>query len=213
MKKLLTVLVLIMLIISLFQIANMYALYKDQLQGDYTNLLGVWAIKVNGVDISNGGENATFTMTEDNLTYIDSARVKSQKIAPGTQAYFDILIDPTNTDVSILYTLNLKLDDVKTAKMNLVKVENYFKKDGGTEQITNTEINTVLAEHQQQAVIPISKINDKYLNYVRLYFEWTNVEENNATDSELGQTENAKISIPLEINFKQYTGERIGNEA
>ncbi len=213
MKKLLTVLVLIMLIISLFQIANMYALYKDQLQGDYTNLLGVWAIKVNGVDISNGGENATFTMTEDNLTYIDSARVKSQKIAPGTQAYFDILIDPTNTDVSILYTLNLKLDDVKTAKMNLVKVENYFKKDGGTEQITNTEINTVLAEHQHQAVIPISKINDKYLNYVRLYFEWTNVEENNATDSELGQTENSKISIPLEINFKQYTGERIGNEA
>ncbi len=213
MKKLLTVLVLIMLIISLFQIANMYALYKDQLQGDYTNLLGVWAIKVNGVDISNGGENATFTMTEDNLTYIDSARVKSQKVAPGTQAYFDILIDPTNTDVSILYTLNLKLDDVKTAKMNLVKVENYFKKDGGTEQITNTEINTVLAEHQHQAVIPISKINDKYLNYVRLYFEWANVEENNATDSELGQTENAKISIPLEINFKQYTGERIGNEA
>ena len=211
MKKLLTVLVLIMLIISLFQIANMYALYKDQLQGDYTNLLGVWAIKVNGVDISNGGENATFTMTEDNLTYIDSARVKSQKIAPGTQAYFDILIDPTNTDVSILYTLNLKLDDVKTAKMNLVKVENYFKKDGGTEQITNTEINTVLAEHQHQAVIPISKINDKYLNYVRLYFEWANVEENNATDSELGQTENAKISIPLEINFKQYTGDGIGN--
>ena len=213
MKKLLTILLLIMLIISLFQIANTYALYKEQLQGNYTNLLGVWAIKVNGVDISSGGENATFTMTEDNLTYIDSARVKSQKIAPGTQAYFDILIDPTNTDVSILYTLNLKLDDVKTAKMNLVKVENYFKKDGGTEQITNTEINTVLAEHQHQAVIPISKINDKYLNYVRLYFEWANVEENNATDSELGQTENAKISIPLEINFKQYTGERIGNEA
>lgn len=212
MKKLLTVLVLIMLIISLFQIANMYALYKDQLQGDYTNLLGVWAIKVNGVDISNGGENATFTMTEDNLTYIDSDHVKSQKMAPGTQAYFDIMIDPTNTDVSILYTLNIKFNEVTTAKMNLIKVENYFKKDGETEQITNTEINTVLAEHQHQAVIPISRINDKYLNYVRLYFKWENVEENNVTDSELGQTENAKISIPLEINFKQYTGEVISNE-
>ena len=34
MKKLLRILVLIMLIISLFQIARMYALYKDQLQGD-----------------------------------------------------------------------------------------------------------------------------------------------------------------------------------
>lgn len=212
MKKLLTVLVLIMLIISLLQIANMYALYKDQLQGYYTNLLGVWAIKVNGVDISDGGENATFTMTEDNLTYIDSEHVKSQKLAPGTQAYFDIVIDPTDTDVSILYKLNIKLDAVTSAKMNLIRVENYFEKNGETEQIANTDINTVLDEHQHEAVIPISKINDKYLNYVRLYFEWENVEENNATDSELGQTENAKISIPLEIDFKQYTGEVISNE-
>ena len=68
-----------MLIITLFQIANMYALYKDQLQGEYTNLLGVWAIKVNEVDISSGEENLTFNMTEDHLTYVDSDRVKSQK--------------------------------------------------------------------------------------------------------------------------------------
>ena len=65
MKKLLTILVLIMLIVSFFQIANMYALYKEQLQSDYSSLLGVWAIKVNGIDISSGEENLTFTMTED----------------------------------------------------------------------------------------------------------------------------------------------------
>lgn len=211
MKKLLTVLVLIMLIISLFQIANMYALYKDQLKGDYTSLLGVWKIKVNGVDISTGEDNAKFTMTEDNLTYVDSDRVKSQKIAPGSQAYFDIAIDPTNTDVSILYTLNIKFDDVTSAKMKLLKVENYFKKDGETEQITNTDVKTELDLHQHQAIIPMAKINEKYINYLRVYFEWENVEANNETDSELGQTEDAKISIPLEINFKQYTGEVISN--
>ena len=212
MKKLLTVLVLIMLIISLFQIANMYALYKDQIQGDYTNLLGIWAIKVNGVDISSGDENLTFTMTDENLTYLDSAHVKSQKIAPGTQACFEIVIDPSNTDVSILYTLGIKFDDVEAAKMKLVKVENYFQKNGQTEQITNTDIKTNLAENNQQAIIPISKINDKYLNHIKLYFEWINAEENNEKDSEIGQTENAKISIPLEINLKQYTGEVISNE-
>ena len=211
MKKLLTILLLIMLIISLFQIANMYALYKDQLKGDYTSLLGVWKIKVNGVDISTGEDNAKFTMTEDNLTYVDSDRVKSQKIAPGSQAYFDIAIDPANTDVSILYTLNIKFDDVTSAKMKLLKVENYFQKNSETEQITNTDVKTELDLHQHQAIIPIAKINEKYLNYIRIYFEWENVEANNATDSELGQTENAKISIPLEINFKQYTGEVISN--
>ena len=212
MKKLLTVLVLIMLIISLFQIANMYALYKDQIQGDYTNLLGIWAIKVNGVDISSGDENLTFTMTDENLTYLDSVHVKSQKIAPGTQACFEIVIDPSNTDVSILYTLGIKFDDVEAAKMKLVKVENYFQKNGQTEQITNTDIKTNLAENNQQAIIPISKINDKYLNHIKLYFEWINAEENNEKDSEIGQTENAKISIPLEINLKQYTVEVISNE-
>ena len=212
MKKLLTILVLIMLIISLFQIANMYALYKAQLQGEYTSLLGIWAIKVNGVDISSGGENLTFTMTEDNLTYLDSAHVKSQKIAPGTQACFELVIDPTSTDVSILYTLDMKFDDVTTAKLKLIKVENYFQKDGETEKIVNEDVNTNTENHKHNAIIPIGKINEKYLNHVKLYFEWENVEENNATDSELGQTLGGKISVPLEINLKQYTGEVISGE-
>lgn len=210
MKKLLTILVLIMLIISFFQIANMYALYKDQLQSDYTNLLGVWAIKVNGIDISSGGQDLTFTMTEDNLQYMDSTNVKDGKIAPGRQACFEIIIDPTNTDVSILYTLNIKLSEITEAKMSLVRVENYFQKEGETDQVTNETVYTGQESHQ--AVIPIGTINENYLNHIKLYFEWTNIEENNETDSTLGGTENAKISVPLEINLKQYTGEVIGDE-
>ena len=207
MKKLLTILLLIMLIISFFQITNMYALYKEQLQGDYANLLGVWAIKVNGVDISSGEKNLKFTMTEDNLKYIESANVKDNKLAPGRQACFEIIIDPTNTDVSILYTLNIKLSEIDEAKMSLVKVENYFQKQDETEQITNETVYTGIESHK--AVIPIAKINEKYINHVKLYFEWTNVEENNESDSILGATESAKITVPLEINLKQYTGETI----
>lgn len=209
MKKLLTILLLIMLIISFFQIANMYALYKEQLQGDYKNLLGLWAIKVNGVDISSGGKNLTFTMTEDNLQYMDSSTVKDNKMAPGRQACFEITVDPTDTDVSILYTLNIKLSEIEEAKMTLVKVENYFQKEDSTEQITNETVYT--GEESHKAVIPIGKINEKYINHIKLYFEWTNVEANNESDSTLGTTESAKISVPLEINLKQYTGETINN--
>ena len=212
MKKLLRILVLIMLIITLFQIANMYALYKDQLEGEYTSLLGVWSIKVNETDVSSGEENLTFNMTEDNLTYVNSDHVKSQKLAPGTQAYFEIIIDPTNTDVSVLYTLHIKLEDVTEAKLKLVNIENYFQKPGETEQLTNDEVYTDSEINEHEAIIPLARINDQYLNHIRLYFEWENVEENNASDSALGQTENAKINIPLEINLKQYTGEVIGNE-
>ena len=208
MKKLLTILVLIMLIITFFQIANMYALYKEQLQSDYTNLLGVWAIKVNGVDISSGEENLTFTMTEDNLQYMPSNSVKDGKIAPGRQACFEI-IDPTNTDVSILYTLKIKLSEITEAKMSLVQVENYFQKDGSTDEVTNETVYTGTESHT--AVIPIGKINEKYINHIKLYFEWSNLEENNESDSTLGATDSAKLSVPLEINLKQYTGETISN--
>lgn len=210
MKKILTILLLIMLIISLFQITNMYALYKEKIEGNYSNLLGVWSIKVNGVDISSGSQNLTFTMTEDNLQYLESANVKENKMAPGTQACFEIIIDPTNTDVSILYTLDIKLSRVTEAKMTLVKVENYFQKQDETEQITNETVYT--GEESHKAVIPIGKINEQYINHVKLYFEWTNVEERNEKDSEIGTTESAKISIPLEINLKQYTGEAISDE-
>ena len=139
-------------------------------------------------------------MTEDHLTYVDSDRVKSKKIAPGAQAYFDIVIDPTNTDVSILYKLKIKLEEIETAKFKLVNVENYFQKSGETEQIVNDDVYTNNETNEHQAVIPLTRINDQCLNYVRLYFEWEDVEENNQTDSELGQTENAKIAVPLEIN-------------
>ena len=210
MKKLLTILVLIMLIVSFFQIANMYALYKEQLQSDYSSLLGVWAIKVNGIDISSGEENLTFTMTEDNLQYINSVNIKDGKIAPSGQACFEIVIDPTNTDVSILYCLNIGLDTITSANMNLIRVENYFQKDGETETVTNETVNTGVHDHT--AVIPIGKINENYLNHIKLYFEWTNVEGNNETDSVLGATENAKISVPLDINLKQYTGEVINGD-
>lgn len=209
MKKLLTILVLIMLIVSLFQVANMYALYKEQLESEYTNLLGVWEIKVNGSDISSGEENLTFTMTEDNLTYLENTKIKDNKIAPGRQVCFEIIIDPTNTDVSILYTLNIKLSEILSAKLNLVKVENYFQKDGEVEQVNNDKIFTDIETHQ--AVIPINTINEKYKNHIKLYLEWTNDETRNESDSELGGTENAKISVPLELNLKQYTGEEIGN--
>lgn len=209
MKKLLTILVLIMLIVSLFQVANMYALYKEQLESEYTNLLGVWEIKVNGSDISSGEENLTFTMTEDNLTYLENTKIKDNKIAPGRQVCFEIIIDPTNTDVSILYTLNIKLSEILSAKLNLVKVENYFQKDGEVEQVNNDKIFTDIETHQ--AVIPINTINEKYKNHIKLYLEWTKDETRNESDSELGGTENAKISVPLELNLKQYTGEEIGN--
>jgi len=107
MKKLLTILLLIMLIISVFQITNMYALYKEKIQGDYSTLLGLWTIKINETDITSSGQVETFNIADGQLQYLESEYIEAGKIAPDGQAYFDFVIDPSNTDVSIVYQVDL----------------------------------------------------------------------------------------------------------
>lgn len=233
MKKLLTILVLIMLIISFFQITSMYALYKEQIQGEYNTLLGAWKIKVNETDVTTSGQVETFTIANDQLGYVDSEYIQAGKIAPNGQAYFDIVIDPANTDVSIIYEIDIDTDALSSTNTDLefanaiefVSGENYFARqndDGETEEATNDI--SYAKDNTYTSVIPIEKITEGYKNYIRLYFKWKNVTEttvvdgvttvnetNNVQDSALGTTENAKLTIPLQINLKQYTGEVIGN--
>ena len=217
MKKLLTILLLIMLIISFFQITSMYALYKEQLQSEYSTLLGVWSIKVNETDISSGGQNLVFNISDSQLQYVASDYVQSGKIAPGSQAYVDIVIDPTNTDVSIVYKIDVGQvavgsNNTSNANIKLISASNYFKinaEDAAEAPVTNETDYT--EGNSYTSVIPVSKITQGYKNYVRLYFEWVNTEANNAKDSALAESEDATITLPIQINLKQYTGEGIGN--
>jgi len=228
MKKLLTILVLIMLIISFFQITNMYALYKEQLQSDYSTLLGVWSIKVNETDITTSGQTEVFNITDDQLEYIESEYIQAGKIAPDGQAYFDMVIDPANTDVSIVYQIDLgtvatgsnAVTDPDTgaittpasnANIELVSAENYFGQ--GTDGQTNKTTNEIefTDGNSYTSVIPVEMITQGYKNYIRVYFKWVNTESLNETDATLGEIEGSKISVPLQINLKQYTGEVIGN--
>jgi len=223
MKKLLTILVLVMLIISFFQITSMYALYKEQLAGDYSTLLGVWAIKVNGSDISSGGQNLTFTIADNQLGYIESEYIQADKIAPGGQAYFDILIDPSNTDVSLIYTMNIEADvrGVQTPEnelaqladaIELIRVENKFGQgnDGSESQVENQELTNQIS-NSYTGMMPLDKITQGYKNCLRVYFKWKNVEDNNEGDSAIGIIEGATILPKVQINIKQYTGEVIGS--
>ena len=188
MKKLLTILVLITLIISFFQITSMYALYKEQLQGEYNTLLGAWQIKVNEKDVTTSGQIENFTITDDQLGYVASQAIQAGKIAPGGKAYFDIVIDPANTDVSIKYQINMESIDIPNVQIKLLEIENCFKKDGEADTINE---NFNLTGNLYTAMIPIEKINQGYKNYLRLNFEWVNVEDNNITDSVLADATNA----------------------
>lgn len=207
MKKILTIFLLIMIIICCYQITSMYALYKTELEGEYSTALGVWSIKINNQDISSGEQNLTLTLSDDNFKIVPNDNIAENKFAPGMEMYVDLIIDPTNTDVSVIYDVEVKLAEESTAKIEVSKAENYFQKADGTGQVENTNVTTEGSKYT--GIIPLSTINQGYVNRIRVYFVWKISEDgtNDEADSGLGGTENAKISIPIDISIKQYMGE------
>lgn len=109
MKKVLTILFILMLIITLVQIRSMYALYKDELSGEYSTSLGKWNVKVNGTDIVSPGNIVSFDMADSNVSYETGSYVfdGSNVIAPDTEAFFDILIDTQGSEVAVKYEIEI----------------------------------------------------------------------------------------------------------
>jgi len=183
----------------------MYALYKTTLEGEYTTDLGVWSIKINSTDISSGGQEVSLTLSDENFKIVESEHTEANKVAPGTEMYIDLIIDPSNTDVSVIYDIEVKIDEASLANIEVSKAENYFQKADGTNQTANQ--NVVSEGTKYTGVIPVSVINQGLVNRVRVYFVWKNGEDSDELDSTLGSQDGATISIPMDINIKQYMGE------
>lgn len=211
MKKLLIILFLIMIIITSIQIINTYALYKNELTGDYNTLLGAWLINVNEHDISSGTEVVEFDLPSEYIKYKNSSYIVDGKIAPGGEGYFELLLDATKTDVSVRYNITLKSPE--GSSIELTKVDNYFKEATDTENanlVSNTQVNTDTSAKKHIGIIPYSKIQEKCLNLVRINFKWTNLTSKDKNDTELGSnTEGSNYVIPINLELLQYMGEDI----
>lgn len=205
MKKVLIILFLVMLVISMWQINSLYALYKTQLDGEYNTFIGAWNILVDNNDITTNPTTMSFDITDAYFKLSESDVVKNNKIAPGREGYFDLVIDASKSDVSIVYNINIKLEQIANASIEIVNIENYFQVSDETAKIENTKISTEGNIHK--GVFPIDKIGLGYKNIIRVNFIWKNYEEKNKFDTILGTTEDAVVTIPIETVFKQYTGE------
>lgn len=185
MKKIITILFMIMLLLTIFQIRDTYALYKAEITGELQTLLGVWSVRVNETDISSGNADMTFEITDAYLHFEENEFVDGNVIAPGSEAYFDIFIDATNTDVSVRYNLQIadkasikigeEIEELENGfKIELVGIEETF--ENGEDIDTTTEhINFVDIENGKvSGVLPLSVIENGYKSRVRVRLKWVN---------------------------------------
>ena len=191
-SKILYITCAIMIFVTIYEITNTYGLFESNINMDVDSKLATWNILINDTNI---GKSETFTI--DNFISEEDSTVASGKIAPGTSGYFNININPSNTQVSIRYDLTFdfsKLDNLFT----ITKVE---EKNGYN--LIKTGPKTY------SNVITLNEIKENKTNNIRVHIKWNNNEENNDKDTEIGLTENNTLNIPVSITVLQYSGEKI----
>ena len=100
MKKLLLLLFLLVCGSFIYFSVQTYALFETNRDYVASNNLARWTVEVN--------ENEAVTTENfivDTLNILGNEYVIANKIAPGISYYFDIIINPNNTEVSLRYDL------------------------------------------------------------------------------------------------------------
>ena len=174
-------------------ISTTYAVFETNTNGTANLSVGSWVIKLNSVDISSG---QTINFSVNNFNYSNNSHVANGVIAPGRTGYFDLLLDPDGTDVSIRYDITLDLE------------EDYGE---NVTYYVSTNIGTAIQtdESTYSGVIDLSDIDNGDVARLRIVVEWVNNTTYNESDTNLGLTPNNNISIPAQIVVSQYLGETI----
>lgn len=194
-KKLKILILIITLSVTLCLMSNTYSRYIADATGSIEAPFAKWQIMVNNEDINKqASTKVSFTPIIDK-----NENIADNVIAPTSTGYFDITIDPSNTDVAFNYSIDLSVENINMPDLMVSKYailpDNYIEGDALTfSEITNNQINNNLEKNNKAFTI-------------RVYFEWYDGNDNQMDDDAdtiIGtSTDDIKVIINANINFKQ----------
>lgn len=199
-KRLKLLIVFTSLSVTLGFMSNTYSRYVADTTSDIQIGFAKWQIVVNDNDISsNNTSSISITPIMDTNENIDA-----NTIAPSSSGYFDIIVDPTNVDVSFKYSvaidlLNENMPDLIISKYAYLS-NNYIDGD----DITYNVLENSIIENELKYEI------DNYEPFtIRVFFEWfegENENMNDEMDTNVGvdaATNNSNLQIQASIKFEQ----------
>lgn len=188
-------LVVIMFSIAFVVFSDTLALFETDSEGVVNTDVGKWLIKVNN-------ETITETVNEDieinSFQYSSDSHVEPGYIAPGGSAYFDLVVDATECDVAVLYSIDLNLEEMDIDANIDISLQDLA---GG--QVVRT------GEDVYSGIISLASINNNETRTLRVSITWTNNNAYNESDTKLGEVEDSKITIPIKFHAQQYLGETL----
>ncbi len=189
-KKILYLLFISFVLITTYEVMDAYGLFESKNKLVVNQNVAHWKILINGSNIT----EEDFVINSINVE--GNENVLNGKLAPGVRGYFDVEIDP-KADTSIVYSISFDFSQISDSFI----VENIEETTSGN--LIRTD------ESTYSKVITLNEIKENKKNNVRVYLKWENKEDNNATDSKIGLTENNYINIPVSVSAMQYFGEDI----
>ena len=153
MKRWLIILFVISLTITLYEIGSSFALFENEKEIVINTDIGKWEILVNDESI-----NETTSFSVSNIHTSGDINVRENHFAPGTSGYFDIVIDPGDTKVSIYYEIVCRTDRITNPQISLTRIENVGKP------------NLIdLGNYTHAGVIPLTDIRNGDITTIRFH--------------------------------------------
>lgn len=205
--------ILVTLAITVSLMSSTYSRYVADTTGNLEGQFANWKILVNENDITNGNSSSI------QLTPViyNNDNVASNKIAPSSKGYFDIVVDASNVEVSFDYEvtldiLNENIPDLLISEYSILN-NNVNEDDDTVERISvvdNKIVGTLKYEN------PATSSDDVFMFEpftIRVFFEWYDGETatmSDEMDTLIGTSENEVLQIQANIKFVQnISGESV----
>ncbi len=190
-KKIALLLSCVVLLVGCYFIQDTLAKYRKKIDANTNLTLASWNIKVNDESIL----NKTELTQEITPTFPSNEYVKENVLAPGSKGYFDIVIDPTETDVSFQYVISTMISEDSAIK-DLI-IDSYI--------INPSEENNEVIEYNPDTGITGEILHNSESTTIRIFIEW-NDDESNIMDNEqdtLVASNYDQILFQVRIHFSQ----------
>lgn len=190
MKNILRIGAFLFLLILVYTIVDSYGIFKSNIGSNVQANLAKWQILVNGSDVS--GETTEFNLNDVNWT--SNTGVVPGKAAPGLSAYFEILIDPTGSEVAIEYEIELDFLALNNENIYLTSIKNI----DSNLPLTEIELN------KYSGIISLNNVLSGTIEKIRVDFTWEHNDSNNEADSVYVNQENPELQYPISVRLLQY---------
>ena len=189
-KKYVIILLFISLCLCLFFIQDSFAKYLTSASETANMNIARWKIIVNNKDIRDNSSSSAIISP----VFLGNDNVASDIIAPGSEGYFDLIIDANAADVSFKYKIDITTDENSAVK-DIIAVK--YKINNG-EEILFTGGNQTI----EKSVLHSD--NTDIIN-IRVYIKWNDgdgSEMDNIADTAATQNKVGAI-LKVNMNFTQ----------